>query len=85
MRWISFETPSVRDFRVVELRIRQTPVFSAWKSDYLKLIKNRDWKLLWVLNKLTNKYIFLEDWIEENIKQSIIKIIRLADTRCGTI
>lgn len=79
MLWVCFETPSIRDFRMVEIRIQGTKLYQKEKSDYLKLIKNREWTLLWVYNKVQKDYmIFQNDTLDKDTINKIDKLISIA-------
>ncbi len=75
MLWICFETPSVRDFRLIEGKIKNTDVFSEKNNDYLKLIKNNKGELLWVFNKFNRKYMFFGSNISEVVKEKLISLV----------
>ena len=77
MLWISFETPSVRDFRNTELRLHGSKLLLKNQTDYLKLIKNKDWELIWVYNKITKDYLLFNKNIDPWVKDKIEKLILL--------
>lgn len=64
--WISFETPSVKDSKAIESVLVWTSLHEKWNKDYVKLIKNRKWDLLWIFNKNSKKVIFMDTTTREH-------------------
>ena len=73
--WITFETPSVKDCTMAELVIKNTSLLENWRKDYLKLIKDREGRLLWIVNKLTYDYMFISEDIDVQIKDKIVELL----------
>jgi len=84
MFWLWFDTPSIKDLKKVkELSekidkkkfLSEINISFNWNSnDFLKIIVNDIWEILWIFNKINKKYLLFNDDI--NLENKVKKIIK---------